>query len=89
MSEYIKVSEAEGVRSIVFDRADKKNAITSDMYSAIAQALADGGADPDIAVFLILGSPGIFSAGTPTARSEASPAARLPRPCYRAARWSA
>ena len=63
MSEHIKVSEAEGVRSIVFDRADKKNAITSDMYSAIAQALADGGADPDIGVFLILGSPGIFSAG--------------------------
>lgn len=63
MSEYIKVGEAEGVQSIRFDRADKKNAITSDMYSAIARALRDGGVDPDIAVHLILGSPGIFSAG--------------------------
>ena len=63
MTDFIAVERDNGVQSIRFNRAEKKNAITSAMYGAISAALRDGEASPDVAVHLILGAPGIFTAG--------------------------
>jgi len=63
MTDFIAVERQGSVQSIRFNRPEKKNAITSAMYKAIADALRDGDANPDVAVHLILGSPGIFTAG--------------------------
>ncbi len=63
MTDFIAVERDNAVQSIRFNRVEKKNAITGAMYGAIASALRDGEASPDVAVHLILGAPGIFTAG--------------------------
>jgi enoyl-CoA hydratase/carnithine racemase len=45
-------------------RASKKNALTSDMYAGLRAALVDGDRNPAIAVHVIAGTPGAFSAGS-------------------------
>jgi enoyl-CoA hydratase/carnithine racemase len=59
----ITTSLADGILAITIDRPDKKNAMTAAMYAAIAEALAAGGRDPAVKVFLVQGGPGAFSAG--------------------------
>lgn len=59
----IAVGRAEGVQTIRFARPDKKNALTSPMYSALVEALRDGDRSGDVAVHLFLGSTGVFTAG--------------------------
>mgnify|MGYP003630230315 FL=1 len=63
MSELVLVEDAEGIRTIRFNRPDKKNALTRPMYTAAAEALESGDADPAIRVFIIAGAGGIFTAG--------------------------
>lgn len=54
-------TEADGaVRIVRINRPEKKNALTSAMYAALAEALRP---DPSVAVVVILGAPGAFSAG--------------------------
>ena len=50
-------------KPIRLNRAEKKNALTGEMYKALAEALRAGDADDGIAVTVILGQPGIFCAG--------------------------
>jgi enoyl-CoA hydratase/carnithine racemase len=58
------VQRREGaVLVLTLDRADKKNALTGDMYRALSAGLAEANADPAIGATLILGQPGIFCAG--------------------------
>ena len=52
-----------GVMTITFNRLDKKNSITGDMYAAMAQAVDQAQADPAIRVLVIQGHESIFSAG--------------------------
>lgn len=63
MSQHIKVSLQGGVQCLRFDRAEKKNAITGDMYDTLADALRSGERDDDVRVHLLAGSPGAFTAG--------------------------
>ena len=63
MSEFIECSVSERVRTIRFNRTDKKNAITSPMYAAMAEALKSGDADASISVHLFAGKDGVFTAG--------------------------
>lgn len=63
MTDLICVSDANGVRTLRFDRADKKNAITRAMYSAMADGLDEANTRSDIRVVVIAGSEGCFSAG--------------------------
>ncbi len=60
---HILTRKDKGVLTIEFNRPDKKNSITSEMYGMIADALADGQADPATRVVVFLGKPDIFSAG--------------------------
>jgi enoyl-CoA hydratase/carnithine racemase len=52
-----------GILVVRMNRPDKKNAITRDMYGAMALALADAGADDTIAAVVLFGVPGCFSSG--------------------------
>lgn len=56
-------SVSEGVLTLRFNRADKKNAFTPAMYSALADALNAGAQDPAVRVALLTGSPDVFAAG--------------------------
>jgi len=51
------------VMTITFNRLDKKNSITSAMYAAMADAVAQAGADPSVRVVVFQGHESIFSAG--------------------------
>lgn len=62
--EGIAVSVSGGVQTIRFARASKKHAITSMMYAGLSAALLDGDRRADVAVHLIAGSDGAFSAGS-------------------------
>lgn len=67
MSEHIIIERRGAVQLIRMNRPDKKNAITSAMYASMTKALVDGDADDEVRVHLILGVPGIFSAGNDVA----------------------
>ena len=59
----IETSVRDGVQSLTFNRPEKKNAITSAMYRALAEALVSGDADPKVCVHLFLGNEAGFTAG--------------------------
>ncbi len=63
MSGHIQRDSRDRIQTLRFDRPDKKNAITTEMYAALAQGLRDGDADPEVAVHLFTGSSGVFTAG--------------------------
>lgn len=63
MSDLVLVEDADGIRTIRFNRPEKKNAITRAMYSAAAEALETGDAEQSIKVFVIAGTDGVFTAG--------------------------
>jgi len=54
---------ADGVMTIAFNRSEKKNAITSAMYTAMSDALDDAHEDAAVRAVLVRGSAGVFSAG--------------------------
>ncbi|MGE0628650.1 MAG: crotonase/enoyl-CoA hydratase family protein [Hyphomicrobiaceae bacterium] len=60
----IESSVSEGIQSIRLTRAAKKNALTAAMYAALTRALKDGDQRKDVAVHVLLGSGGVFSAGS-------------------------
>jgi len=63
MNDFIQASNQDGVTSIRFNRPEKKNAITADMYQSLADAIDGANADPDIRCILFLGNNGAFTAG--------------------------
>lgn len=63
MSQHIEIERRGAVQVIRMNRPDKKNAITRDMYAAMAAALTSADDDPQVRVHLILGVPGAFSSG--------------------------
>lgn len=62
-SEFVRYSVAGGVATIELARADKKNALTIEMYHAIAAGLRSAGDDPEVRAIVVQGQPGIFCAG--------------------------
>ena len=63
MATGIDMTYSGSVQTLRFARPEKKNALTLEMYSALAGALEAANGDDDIAVNLVLGSPGIFTGG--------------------------
>jgi len=53
----------QGVASITFDRAAKKNAITGEMYRQFVAHLAEASADAGVRAVLVAGAGGTFTAG--------------------------
>jgi enoyl-CoA hydratase/carnithine racemase len=59
----LSVITENGVMTIHFDRAAKKNAITCDMYQAMADAVKDAQDRADVKVILFTGDENCFTAG--------------------------
>jgi enoyl-CoA hydratase/carnithine racemase len=63
MSEHIKIDLDGGVLTVAFNRADKKNAITQAMYTALAEATERAKTDDAVRVVLFRSEGDSFSAG--------------------------
>ena len=64
MSEQVSITDrGDGVRSIVLNRPEKKNALTGAMYDAMREALASADASDAIGAVVFAGVPGSFCAG--------------------------
>jgi enoyl-CoA hydratase/carnithine racemase len=59
----ILTEKRDGVLRIGFNRPEKKNAITGDMYRMIAEALDSASGDASVRVVLFHGQPDAFTAG--------------------------
>jgi len=59
----IESSKANRILTIRFNRPEKKNAITAQMYQTMADALKDGESDPAVRVIVLAGKPEVFTAG--------------------------
>ena len=57
------VETKDRVARIELARVDKKNALTQDMYRAMAKAMVEADADPQVRVILIHGTKDCFTAG--------------------------
>ncbi len=63
MTQHVKVVIKDRILRIELDRAERKNAITADMYQALADALAAAESDAQVRVVLVHGKPDCFTAG--------------------------
>jgi enoyl-CoA hydratase/carnithine racemase len=63
MSEQVTARTEDGVLCISMQRAEKKNALTAEMYAALANTLERAAQDPAVRVALISGAEGVFTAG--------------------------
>ncbi len=63
MTDHIEITRRDGVLAVRMNRPDKKNALTSAMYAAMAEALLSADGDGSVGAILFLGLPGAFSAG--------------------------
>lgn len=66
MTDHVLVERPDaypGVQLIRFNRPEKKNAITRQMYARMTEALTAAGTDPAIRAMAFLGTEGCFSAG--------------------------
>ncbi len=63
MTEQVQVTLDKGVQILTLNRPDKKNALTSEMYGALADGLERAERDPNIRVTLITATGDAFTAG--------------------------
>ncbi len=63
MSEHVVVSTSGDVLEVRFNRPEKKNALTREMYEAVSTAFEQADADPAIRVVLLTGSGDTFTSG--------------------------
>jgi enoyl-CoA hydratase/carnithine racemase len=64
LTDHITVADqANGVRLIVMDRPQKKNALTGAMYDAMRLALEEADRSAEVRAVVFAGQPGMFSAG--------------------------
>jgi len=59
----IKTATLNGVATIEIARPQKKNALTAEMYTAMAAALQAADADAAVRAVLVVGQPGVFTSG--------------------------
>jgi enoyl-CoA hydratase/carnithine racemase len=59
----ISTGKTNGILTIEFNRPDKKNAITSEMYQMMADALQEAECDAAVRAIFFAGKPEIFTAG--------------------------
>ncbi|EIU5571795.1 enoyl-CoA hydratase [Pseudomonas aeruginosa] len=63
MSEYIKISESDGVLEIIFARPEKKNALSNNMYKAAREALEYARDSKSVRAILFGAEGEVFTAG--------------------------
>ena len=79
----ILVHTEDGISTITFNRADKKNSITAAMYAALADALVAAEADPAVRVAVFQGHEAVFSAGNDIADFLNTPPTSDDAPVFR------
>jgi enoyl-CoA hydratase/carnithine racemase len=83
MSNDILTHVEGGVMTITLNRLDRKNSITSDMYDAMADALATAEADAAVRVAVLQGHETVFSAGNDIGDFLNKPPAGMDSPVFR------
>lgn len=83
MSDYITTELDNGVLSIRLNRPDKKNALTQDMYAAMADALSRSNTDDNVRVVFLAGTKDCFCAGNDVGDFLAGSATNEDRPSLR------
>jgi enoyl-CoA hydratase/carnithine racemase len=63
MTEHVKTEIADGIMTLTLARADKKNALSNAMYSAMSDGLERAEKDPAVRVVLFQGDGDSFTAG--------------------------
>ena len=63
MSDHVIVEKAGGVLTLTLNRPEKKNALTTEMYAVLTQALDGAGDDADVRCVLVQGNGDSFTAG--------------------------
>ncbi|WP_116813185.1 enoyl-CoA hydratase-related protein [Steroidobacter cummioxidans] len=79
MTEHVHIVVADGVLRITLARADKKNALTQAMYTALAEALTRAETDASVRVVLLEAQGDAFSAGNDLGDFAAVAAGKLDR----------
>jgi len=82
MNDILTVTDA-GVTTVTLNRVDKKNAITTAMYAAMADALHEAANDASIRVLAFQGHESIFCAGNDLGDFLKSPPTREDTPVWR------
>jgi enoyl-CoA hydratase/carnithine racemase len=78
----IKTATLNGVATIEMARPQKKNALTTEMYAAMAVALKAADADAAVRAVLIVGQPGVFTSGNDIDDFMNRPPATLDAPVF-------
>ncbi|GAB5471345.1 MAG: enoyl-CoA hydratase-related protein [Rhodospirillales bacterium] len=60
---HILAEEADGVLTLTIDRPEKKNALTREMYVALAERIETAGDDLSVGAIVLRGAGGVFTAG--------------------------
>ena len=76
-------NQEQGVLTLTLNRVDKKNALTADMYAALADHLTQAQAANDVRVVLLQGHETVFSAGNDIADFLQQPPANPDSPVSR------
>jgi len=63
MTELIKIDIKDGIQKLTINRAEKKNALTQDMYAALSDNLNAAETNPEIRVTVITGTADSFTSG--------------------------
>jgi enoyl-CoA hydratase/carnithine racemase len=71
MTENVVLTRSDGVLEIRLNRPEKKNALTRDMYEAMAEAFGRVDADPTLRVALLTGTGDTFTSGNDIADFQA------------------
>jgi len=74
---HLRLSDADGVRTITLDRAEKLNAVNGALASALADALDDAARDDAVRVVVITGAGRAFCAGLDISAPPELPVATL------------
>lgn len=83
-SEYLRTSLSDSVLEIVFARPEKKNALTRQMYEALARAIESAEMDPNVRVVLLCGEGDAFTGGNDLMDFMQDPPTSEDSPVFRA-----
>ena len=83
MTEHILTELDQGVLQVKFNRPEKKNALTAEMYSALSEAIDEANRNTRIKVMLFSGNGGVFTTGNDVADFLNSPPAGSDSPVFR------
>jgi len=83
MYENVGIEVEDGVLTVTMNRAEKKNALTAEMYACMAEALSDADDNPKVRVILITGAGGSFTAGNDLGDFLKTPPVEHSAPVYR------